>query len=170
MVRSASSLRATGASGNRRPMYRSGTRMAIANTTAIAIPTATDSAHPRSHTARTPIHAASRATKKPTQTATPWSNGPCRPSAVPCDRPPFVGPPRVRVMGALTYAPAADRSSLGAGAVLRGGRQTRQGPPEPSRPYRPWACCRFDWWMPESHSAASRRASTGSSPRRSASM
>ena len=37
------------------------------------------------------------------------------------------------------------------------------------RPYRPRACSRFDRWGPESQSA-SRRASTGSSPRRSASM
>ena len=36
--------------------------------------------------------------------------------------------------------------------------------------YRPRACSRFDPWMPDSQSAASRRASTGSSPRRSASM
>ena len=36
-------------------------------------------------------------------------------------------------------------------------------------PYRPRACSRFDWWAPESQSA-SRRASTGSSPCRRASM
>src|SRR5437879_5111975 len=37
--------------------------------------------------------------------------------------------------------------------------------------YRLRACSRFDWWAPESHSASGpRRASTGSSPRRSASM
>jgi hypothetical protein len=37
--------------------------------------------------------------------------------------------------------------------------------------YRPRACSRFDWWGPESHSASGpRRASTGFSPRRSASM
>ena len=34
---------------------------------------------------------------------------------------------------------------------------------------RPAACSRFDWWGPESQSA-SRRESTGSPPRRSASM
>ena len=39
------------------------------------------------------------------------------------------------------------------------------------RPYRPRACSRFDWWGPESQSASGpRRTSTGSSPRRSASM
>jgi predicted transcriptional regulator len=37
--------------------------------------------------------------------------------------------------------------------------------------YRPRACSRFDWWGPESQSASGpRRASTGSSLRRSASM
>ena len=43
------------------------------------------------------------------------------------------------------------------------------GPARGRRGYRPRACSRFDWWGPESQSA-SRRESTGSSPRRSASM
>jgi len=42
---------------------------------------------------------------------------------------------------------------------------------EPQVLLPPRACSRFDWWGPESHSASRpRRASTGSAPRRSASM
>ena len=36
--------------------------------------------------------------------------------------------------------------------------------------YRPRACSRFDWWAGSQGASGPRRASTGSSPRRSASM